>query len=296
MDIFLLVCFLTLAKHSKFSESAEILHISQSSFSKNIQSLEQIFGTALFIRGPHGSSLTKSGHALLPYAESIVHEYERAEELIGAYMKNRSSMLIVNTHSFLTQYNISDKLFNFRSVHPETQLEINELNTDYALKRLAQHPMELAIIFSEKNREFADCDSYTLTDDCLVIAVDGSHRLAGRSNVHISELKGANLQIMHKEQETFLYAFIFQQFREQLGTFPKTTDWALWYTNMTEMIREQKLVAILPSKIAATLNEPGISFSELTGIDRFSVRLLKSKSNCLEIAQEFIDYICGFSY
>ena len=89
LDIFLLVCFLTLAKCSKFSEAAETLHISQSSFSKNIQSLEQIFGTALFIRGSHGSVLTEAGHALMPYAENIVREYGKAEKLIASYRKNR---------------------------------------------------------------------------------------------------------------------------------------------------------------------------------------------------------------
>lgn len=296
LDIFLLVCFLTLAKCSKFSEAAETLHISQSSFSKNIQSLEQIFGTALFIRGSHGSVLTEAGHALMPYAENIVREYGKAEKLIASYRKNRPSMLVVNTHSFLSQYGISEKIFSFRSMHPDTQIEINELNTDYALDRLKHYPLELAVVFSEQDREFPGCRSYTLTDDRLILAVGKSHRLAGRECVHISELKEERLQIMHEEQETFLYSFIFQQFKKQLGLVPNATEWGLWYTNMPEMVRHQNLAAILPGKIARTLNEPEISFSELSGIDSFSVRLLKSENNDLKIAQEFIDYICTFSY
>ncbi len=296
LDIFLLVCFLALAKYSKFSEAAEMLHISQSSFSKNIQSLEQIFGTALFIRRPHGSTLTEAGHALMPYAENIVHEYEKAQSLIDTYRKSRSSMLVVNTHSFLSQYNISDKIFSFRNEHPEIQLEINELNTDYALGRLEHYPQEIAIVFSEKGRVFPGCSSYTLAEDCLVTAVGRGHRLAGRDTVHVSELRDESLQIMHMEQETFLYPFILRQLKRQLGFVPKVTDWGLWYTNMPAMVTSHQFVAILPAKIARTLNSPEISFAPLDGIDSFSVRLLKSNNNDLDIAQEFIDYICTFSY
>ena len=53
--------FLSVLEHGSFSEAAEEMYISQSSFSKQIKNLETELGVALFLRSNAKVSLTPAG-------------------------------------------------------------------------------------------------------------------------------------------------------------------------------------------------------------------------------------------
>jgi len=65
-----LQAFLAVARTSSFSQASEILHISQSSISRQILQLENHFRSALFLRSTRLVVLTDAGRRLLPYASS----------------------------------------------------------------------------------------------------------------------------------------------------------------------------------------------------------------------------------
>ena len=72
--------FRLLAQTLHFGKAADKLYMAQSVLSRHIQDLERELGAALFVRGPHGVSLTTAGAVLLRDSSEFLRECTRAEE------------------------------------------------------------------------------------------------------------------------------------------------------------------------------------------------------------------------
>jgi DNA-binding transcriptional LysR family regulator len=83
MDTELARTFLTVAASGNFVAAANRLHITQSTVSARIQTLETTLGTRLFERGRHGATLTASGKRFLRHAKNLVRTVEQARHDIG---------------------------------------------------------------------------------------------------------------------------------------------------------------------------------------------------------------------
>lgn len=295
MELFSILCFVTLAKCSKFYEAAETLHLSQSSFSKHIQLLERELGTTLFIRNPHGSELTSAGMALLPYAESIIREYDKAENLINAYRKNYKNRLVVYTHSFLVHYQLSEMLLCFQNLNAGAQVEINELESRAVLQQLKANKEYIGIIFSETDSAFEEFDQYTLMEDEMVLLVSRQHPFVEQDRVHITQLRNEELQIMLKEQETFLYAFILSQCKKA-GFQPRLSPHGLWISTIRDLLIRDNIVSIIPRRIAHSMSTPETKILDIEGAEPFSIKVIKNKKNASDIVNVFFDFIKRYKF
>ena len=80
MRIDVLQEFVTIVKSRGFNRAAKNLHLSQSSLSTHISSLEKDLGFKLFDRASQPPALTLSGQIFLGYAQSIISLYEKGKE------------------------------------------------------------------------------------------------------------------------------------------------------------------------------------------------------------------------
>lgn len=83
MDTELARTFLAVAASGNFVAAASRLHITQSTVSARIQTLETTLGTRLFERGRHGATLTASGKRFMRHARILVRTIEQARHDIG---------------------------------------------------------------------------------------------------------------------------------------------------------------------------------------------------------------------
>lgn len=83
MDTELARTFLAVAASGNFVAAASRLHITQSTVSARIQTLETKLGTRLFERGRHGATLTASGKRFMRHAKILVRTIEQARHDIG---------------------------------------------------------------------------------------------------------------------------------------------------------------------------------------------------------------------
>ena len=78
MEISELKSFAVLAKELHFGRASSQLFLSQPALSKQIRRLESKVGGALFARTRRKVELTEAGRVLLPHAEKVLREAERA--------------------------------------------------------------------------------------------------------------------------------------------------------------------------------------------------------------------------
>ena len=76
-----LLVFTTLADCLNFTQTAQLLGISQPAVTKHIAALETEIGAALFVRYGRSVILTDKGKALLPIARKILGAYAEIENI-----------------------------------------------------------------------------------------------------------------------------------------------------------------------------------------------------------------------
>jgi LysR family transcriptional regulator, flagellar master operon regulator len=75
--------FLTVVAAGNFIGAAERLHVTQSTVSTRIRSLEDQLGSTLFVRNKAGTVLTAAGRRLQKHAAILVRTVERARQEVG---------------------------------------------------------------------------------------------------------------------------------------------------------------------------------------------------------------------
>ncbi len=94
MDIDQARTFLAIAAHGSFLEAAKRLHLTQSTVSARIQTLESDLGARLFVRNRAGASLTPAGRRFLQHAKTLVLTVAQARHDVGLPSRYRASVRI----------------------------------------------------------------------------------------------------------------------------------------------------------------------------------------------------------
>ena len=79
MEIRVLRYFLTVVREESITRSAQVLHITQPTLSRQLSQLEEQMGVKLFIRGTRKISLTNEGVLLRRRAEEILELVDKTE-------------------------------------------------------------------------------------------------------------------------------------------------------------------------------------------------------------------------
>lgn len=113
--------FETAAKTLSFKEAAVRLHVSASAVSRQVQSLEEHLGTALFVRRNPGIELTESGRRYLTTVEHVLHQLREAGVSLASGAAG--SLRISSLESFSAKW-LVPHLPDFRIAHPEIEIQL----------------------------------------------------------------------------------------------------------------------------------------------------------------------------
>ena len=81
-----------------FNKAAERLYIAQPSLTSAIKELEKELGLTLFNRTGRGTTLTADGSAFLPYARSVLTQYEALTDVFGRQGKRKQRFAVSTQH------------------------------------------------------------------------------------------------------------------------------------------------------------------------------------------------------
>lgn len=185
MELLQLQYFLTVARLEHVTEAARSLHVTQSSLSKTIQRLEEDLGVPLFDRVGRKLRLNDSGSRFLLRAERALFELEQGKQELSdeSSPEYGTIEMAVNTASMLPNI-----LREFRKKKPNIQFHVQMLTTEEMIAHL--HRGEIDFCLSSPPIEGEDIACQIMYIDPILVAVPKGHRLAERSCVSLTELKG----------------------------------------------------------------------------------------------------------
>jgi DNA-binding transcriptional LysR family regulator len=94
MDTELARTFLTVVAAGNFINAAERLHVTQSTVSARIHTLEDLLGCTLFVRNKAGTTLTPAGRQFQKHASTLVRTVEQARHDVGVPKGFRAALTV----------------------------------------------------------------------------------------------------------------------------------------------------------------------------------------------------------
>ncbi len=111
------------ARHLSFARAAEELGVTASAISHQIKLLEDILGTALFVRMTRKIALTEAGRTCLPL---LSEAFDRMEEAVALLRRQEESgALTVSTAPSFAGKWLVPRVEKFRAAHPDIDLRIS---------------------------------------------------------------------------------------------------------------------------------------------------------------------------
>lgn len=124
MNLQQLQYFTTVAKLQNISKAANLLHVSQSTLSKQISRLEEEFGTSFFDRNGRRITINRAGQRFLECSSRVLREVETAKEDIRTIAVGNERRIRVGMAG--TPEKLLSAMSEFASLHPEAEFECSQ--------------------------------------------------------------------------------------------------------------------------------------------------------------------------
>ncbi len=189
MDIAALKAFLAVAESGSFSRASAQLFLTQPAISKRVAMLETELGTRLFDRIGRHTSLTESGHALLPRARRILLEVEDCRRAISNLSERVAGILRIGTSHHIGLHRLPPILRTYSTNYPEVELDLHFMDSEEVCRAVLHGDLELGIVTLPLETP-AELGSRKIWPDPLDFIIDPKHPLARQKVVTPAQLCG----------------------------------------------------------------------------------------------------------
>lgn len=143
--------FLTVVAAGNFVTAAERLHVSQSTVSTRIHSLEQQLGCTLFVRNKAGTTLTHAGRQFQRHASNIVRAIEQARHDIGV-PEGSSGALVVGGRIGIWEEFLLHWLAKMREENPDISIRAESGLEAELMPGLIEGRIDIGVMYTPQSR------------------------------------------------------------------------------------------------------------------------------------------------
>lgn len=230
MDITNMIYFSTVCKYKNITKAAESLHISQSSLSRRIVSIEDELGVQLLIRSGGYFEITPAGKAFLDEAEEIIKRQAKLIKRIDQFKYDGS--LRIGFSQVLYLHPFVDLISEVKRHHPETKIIYIENQIAKNVSALREGSLDIVYATRGEIDGIPDVSFITLAENDLAFLVPKGHRLWNNRSISNEDIKGERICIIKDSVHTTLTASKSSDSLKRLG-FQLDTFENVHYCNST---------------------------------------------------------------
>ncbi|MBU0600140.1 LysR family transcriptional regulator [bacterium] len=187
LDRFSLRTFYTLSNEKSFSNTANILCLSQPAVSHQIHILEEALEARLFDRIKGEVSLTPAGEILFKYARDILNLYQKAEKEIADLTQTSHGRLVIGASTTIGQYLLPTILGKFKDLYPKFEIFLTNANTKEITSQLLNNLIDLGLV--EGPVSHRDILVEKFIEDELVVIASVKHHWQEEKEIEQDEFK-----------------------------------------------------------------------------------------------------------
>lgn len=270
-------------EYGSFTKAAEILNYSQSGISRMIGDLEKDWKVVLLERGKDGVKLTSDGLTLLPYARSLVAEYEKLQMQVDELNGLQSGLIRIDTFSSVATHWLPNIIKEFQKDYPHIDYEL--LLGDYA-------EIEEWVIEGRVDCGFLklptrpDFETIFLEEDKLLAVIPEDHPLADCEKFPIAALCDGPFILLEKGENSEV-----SEIFRRCGLTPKVhfTTWDDF--SIMSMVESGLGVGILPQLILRRTPYRILTKELDVPAYRSIVLAMRSKKTASLAVKRFIEYL-----
>jgi DNA-binding transcriptional LysR family regulator len=190
MELRQLAHFLAVAEARHFTRAATRVHVTQSSLSSSIRSLERELGSDLFVRSTRRVELTEAGRALLPAARRSVAAAEEGRDAVAGVRGLLRGQLTIGAVAVQTLgvVDVPALLSRYHRRHPAVTLRLHHDGVPSLVRRTADGELELAIVDLPLGPQANRVRARPIGTELLLLAVGAEDPLAERRRVRLVDL------------------------------------------------------------------------------------------------------------
>jgi len=164
--------FLEIAATGNFNRAAETLHVTQSTASARIKTLEERLGRELFVRDHSGARLTPAGERLQRYATRLLQLWRRAESDVALPKQHRASICLGSVVSLWDQFVLEWSGW-MRSEAPDVALQIVADYSPSLMRQLADGAMDIGVMYEPREMSGLVIEELLVDNFYLLTTVKG---------------------------------------------------------------------------------------------------------------------------
>ena len=198
MDIQQLIYFVTVAKTGTYMAASRQLYISQPALSKSIKKLENEFDTHLFIQVDKRIALTDTGKLLFDKAEPLIEQYYSILDMMDEAAMQKKGYLKLGVPYGLGRILFDGLIADFSVEYPEITIDLCGHGSQHVKELVAHGNIEIGVCIRPPEIE----EGFTATPlmhDRFFLLVNKNHPLAGKTQVHYSELRDELFYMLNNE-------------------------------------------------------------------------------------------------
>ncbi|RID83635.1 LysR family transcriptional regulator [Peribacillus asahii] len=287
MDIRHLTYFIEVAKYKSFTKASKSLHLSQSTLSKVVKSLEEELNVELIDRSAKKIELTEAGEIVLAEGETIMESLNDLSIHLYDLMNLKKGKIKIGIPPIIGFLFFPKIIKGFNNLYPDIKIKIFEDDSKKVKQEVKDGILDLGVVMLPVDEK--EFDVVPLVCEELSLFVHHSHPLAHRKKVEIKELQNETFILFKQE---FIHNLIVQEclkagFRPKIAY--EISEWGF----ISEMIGEDLGISICPKLMAKKVDQDLI---KAIPIDNPSLPwdlglISKKKKHISPAVREFIKYI-----
>jgi DNA-binding transcriptional LysR family regulator len=192
MELRQLRYFVAVAREQNFTRAAEKLNIAQPPLSRQIQQLEEEFGTTLFERNSRPVRLTDSGRLLLEQATQVLDRIEEIDLMMRRLRGIARQRFSIGFVASTLYGKLPDVVRRFRQARPKVEIVMVELTSIEQIVALKEGRIDVG--FGRIPLDDPAIDRILLRYEKLSVALPLNHHLASKMGmIHLEDLSGDDL-------------------------------------------------------------------------------------------------------
>lgn len=170
-----------------FTETAEILNMTQSAVSHAVASLESEWGVSLLIRDrKKGITLTEIGQKILPNIREILKRVEVINQEIALMTSLETGIIRIGTFASASSCLLPKLLVKFRKKHPKIEFKFFEGTYEEITEWLGSGIIDIGFVVKGKSNP--NFDLVPLIKDKMVVAYHPDHQFHFKETVEMNDL------------------------------------------------------------------------------------------------------------